>query len=344
MEQNGIIQSVCPARAGFIGNPSDGFYGKTIAVIIRNWSARVQLWESPELKIEANPNHDPQIFGSLQELQTTALLEGYYGGMRLLYATCKRFYDRCLELGILIPHRNFTIRYETNIPRGLGLAGSSAIICATLRALMRFYGVGEDQLDKKLLPNLVLSVETAELGLTAGLQDRVIQVYGGAVYMDFARERMEREGHGLYVPLDPAIFPPIFIATLQRPTDSSRIHSPVRVRWERGDPEVVQAMERFAGLAETCRAALAAGDHEQVGELMNANFDLRRKLYGDEVIGTENLKMVELAREHGAPAKFSGSGGAIIGLYRDQAHFDELSAAFAAHRFRIFPAQLDLTA
>ncbi len=44
-------------------------------------------------------------------------------------------------------------------------------------------------------PMLVLRAEE-ELGITAGLQDRVIQVYGGVVYMDFAKEFMQQHGHG----------------------------------------------------------------------------------------------------------------------------------------------------
>jgi hypothetical protein len=39
-----------------------------------------------------------------------------------------------------------------------------------------------DALPKAELPGLILSAET-ELGITAGLQDRVIQVYEGMVYM-----------------------------------------------------------------------------------------------------------------------------------------------------------------
>ncbi len=336
----GIIESVCHARIGFIGNPSDGFYGKTIAVIVHNWAARVLLWETPELRIEANRQHDPHEFSSLRDLQQTAQREGYYGGIRLLYATCKRFYDRCLERGILLPARNFTLRYDTDIPRGVGLAGSSAIITATLRALMEFYGIDEDTFVKPLMPNLVLSVERDELGLTAGLQDRVIQVYGGAVYMDFDRERMDQDGHGLYVPLALDLFPNLFIASLKDPSDSSRIHSPIRTRWERGEPEVVAAMEQFAAYAEECREALEARDQQRVFELVNANFDLRRGLYGDEVVGLANIRMIELARTHGAAAKFPGSGGAIIGIYHDDHHFDDLSAAFAAHGFRIVKARI----
>lgn len=341
MTHDQLIQHTCSARAGLIGNPSDGFFGKTIALLVHNWAATVTLWPSPELVIEPNPKHDPHVFSSLQELHATARQEGYYGGLRLLYATCKRFYDECLELGILLPERQFTIRYETTIPRGVGLAGSSAIITATLRALMDFHGVPEEAIGRPLLPNLVLSVESGELGLTAGLQDRVIQVYGGCVYMDFGRERMEAKGHGLYVPLDEDLLPPLFIAHVRDPSDSSGIHSPVRTRYERGDPEVHDAMTAFAGLAEACRGALEQRDYDEVGRLMNANFDLRRQLYGDAAIGRANLQMIELARSFGCPAKFSGSGGAIIGIYEDQRQFDELSAAFAAHEFSIHRVRLD---
>ena len=51
-----------------------------------------------------------------------------------------------------------------------------------------------------------------ELEIPAGLQDRVIQTYEGAVYMDFDRETVERTGHGLYEPLDPALLPPLYVA------------------------------------------------------------------------------------------------------------------------------------
>ena len=48
----------------------------------------------------------------------------------------------------------------------------------------------------------MLSVEQDELGINAGLQDRVIQTYEGAVYMDFSKELMEKQGYGDYVRLD----------------------------------------------------------------------------------------------------------------------------------------------
>ena len=39
------------ARAGLIGNPSDGYFGKTISIILRNYGAAVACYESPRLTI-----------------------------------------------------------------------------------------------------------------------------------------------------------------------------------------------------------------------------------------------------------------------------------------------------
>lgn len=43
--------------------------------------------------------------------------EGYYGGVRLLMAICKVFLDYCKENEIQLEARNFTLSYDTNIPR-----------------------------------------------------------------------------------------------------------------------------------------------------------------------------------------------------------------------------------
>jgi glucuronokinase len=47
-------------------------------------------------------------------------------------------------------------------------------------------------------------------------------------------------------------------------------------------------------------------------ELMNRNFDIRRRLYGDSAVGEINLAMVNTARRCGAGAKLAGSGGAVL--------------------------------
>ena len=47
-----IIQTKSYPRAAIIGNPSDGYNGKTIAFVFSNFSANVTLFESPELEIQ----------------------------------------------------------------------------------------------------------------------------------------------------------------------------------------------------------------------------------------------------------------------------------------------------
>ena len=47
---NGVIETYGFARAGFLGNPSDGYFGKTISFTMSNFRARVLLYPSARLK------------------------------------------------------------------------------------------------------------------------------------------------------------------------------------------------------------------------------------------------------------------------------------------------------
>ena len=318
-----IIRKKAYARAGLIGNPSDGFYGKTIAIICKNFRAEVTLYESPEVEILPS-QQDHCKFGTLDELVTDVQQNGYYGGLRLCKASIKKFHDYCEEHQIELESKNFTIQYETNIPRQVGMGGSSAIITATTRALMEFYRV---DIPKPMLPSVVLSVEVDELGIKAGLQDRVIQVYEGMVHMDFTKDIMDIEGHGHYLPLDPSLLPPVYVAyRTDLSEESSVFHNYIRERYEAGEPEVVQAMVDIAELAAQAKECLLANRKEELDALMNRNFDRRASIYK---ISDMNHELVRRGREVGASAKFAGSGGAVIGVYRDQDMYEELERVYA---------------
>jgi glucuronokinase len=321
-----IITGHSFARAGLIGNPSDGYYGKTISFVIRNFKATVRLWESPHFEIL--PTHgDLSSFASVREFLRDVKLHGYYGGMRLLKAAIKRFHDYCRLQNIDLPDRSFTVSFETNIPRLVGLSGSSGIIVAMMRAMMQFYGV---DVPKPILPSLVLSVEKEELNINAGLQDRVIQVYEGLVYMDFERSHLEKHGHGIYEPLDPPRLPPLYIAYDPARAEVSDVsHRNLRDLYNRGDPTVHAAMQTYRQITDRAREAMMAGDWDVLGQLMDQNFDLRRTIMN---IAPENLRMVEVARSVGASAKFAGSGGAIVGLYKDGRQYQALVDALASIR------------
>jgi len=326
-----IIRKRTYARAGLIGNPSDGYGGKTIALSVKNFSAEVVLYESPQLEIRPSI-HDRLVYRGVEDLITDVRHAGYYGGIRLIKAAIGKFVDHARDKGCTLHGRNFTVTYDTDIPKQVGLAGSSAIITSVFKALMDFYRV---DIDQPILPNIVLSVETEELKLAAGLQDRVIQTYGGLVYMDFAPSIMERQGYGLYESMDTSLLPDLILVYVEKPSESDKFHSDVRFRFQNRDKEVLDAMKRFARLTDQAKASLEKGDIERLGKLMNENFDLRRRIYGDRVIGSDNLRMIELVRAEGAPAKFTGSGGAIIGVVENRAQFQSISRRARAEGFKV---------
>ncbi len=325
------------ARAGLLGNPSDGYYGKTLSCLVGNFKARVTLEERAYLSLQPHPQFDPLEFQNITELGKTYGQQGYYGGLRLLQAACKKFYDACTQRGITLDGPNFALTYDTDIPRQVGLSGSSALVIATLRALLCWYGV-MDRFTQAQLPTIALETEQEELGITAGMQDRVIQTYGGLMYMDFDRAVMAARGYGRYERLETILLPPLYLAYVLHPSDSGKIHSDVRRRWHDGDPEVVQAMQTFAGFADTGRAALERGDVGAFSTLFDEAFALRRTIFGDPVLGPDNLRMVELARAHGLPATTCGSGGAIVGVMGDEpqnAAFADALAAEGYHFLRL---------
>jgi glucuronokinase len=313
-----MIETFGFARAGMLGNPSDGYFGKTLSFAMSNWRARVLIYPSGRLEIKPS-KADLPVFESLDDLYRITRWRGYYGGIRIIQALIVRFLDYCREQNIELPNRNFTLEYESTIPQRLGLGGSSAMITASLRAVCEYSGV---EIPLPIQANLALETETRELNVPAGLQDRVVQAYHGLVYMDFSRELMENRGYGEYERLDPALLPNIYVAARTELSEGTEVfHSNLRERWRRGDPDVVDAMRTWAGYAEEGKDCLLRHDYVRFGELINANFDLRARIYQ---IDRGNLDMVHAARHAGATSTFAGSGGAIVGTYADDQVFEKL--------------------
>jgi len=314
-----MIETFAYARAGFLGNPSDGYFGKTVSFTFSNFRARVILYPSGRLEIKPS-KADLPVFESLDDLYRITRWRGYYGGIRIIQALIVRLIDYCNQAGIELPDRNFTLEYESNIPQRLGLGGSSAIITASLRALCQYYNL---DIPLPIQANVVLETETRELNVPAGLQDRVIQAYQGLVYMDFSRDLMESRGYGEYERLDPALLPSVYVACRTSLSEGTEVfHGNLRERWRQGDPVVLEAIRTWARYAEEGKACLLDHRYERLDELVNANFDLRARIYQ---IDKGNLEMVHAARRAGATSNFAGSGGAIVGTYRGDEMFARLT-------------------
>ncbi len=314
-----VIHKTAYARAGLIGNPSDGYGGKTIAFTMQEYRAEVSLHEWPTVEIIAGRD-DLDQYASVQSLHSRVSQHGYYGGTRLIKATIKQFVDYCIASKLQLHERNFAIRYTSNIPQQVGMAGSSAIIIATLRALMDFYGIS---IDKRIQPSMALDTERCELGIEGGLQDRVAQIYEGLVAMDFSNINYRQNYQfGSYETIDPALLPGLYVAYKPSSSEPTEVfHNDLRARYDAGDSIIVAAMSRFAELTVIAKTAILNQDYQALHNAIDANFDLRDSIC---TLNPSHTEMVAVARSCGASAKYAGSGGAIVGTFQDDEQYARL--------------------
>lgn len=82
-----------------------------------------------------------------------------------------------------------------------------------------------------------------------------------------------------------------------------------------------------------------ATNYTALPALLNRNFDLRCEVCS-EAISEKNLQMVQAARSTGASAKFTGSGGAIIGTYEDEAMYRRLEEVLHRNRINVIKPEI----
>ena len=280
-----IVES-CSARAALAGNPSDGYGGAVVSVPVSARSATVTVTAG-----DARPE------AAIDLVEATVRRHARHTGRRP---------PAC------------AIDVTTTIPRSVGLAGSSAIVIALLRALQRHAGLAPFAPDE--LASLALSVEVDELGFAAGLQDRVVQAYDRAMFMRFGPAQTgEIAGlvTGTYETLRRPIPGWLTVAVRQSENEPSQaVHRSLRERHEEGDPVIAAAMAELGTAAADAAAAIDAGDMLGLGEAMDRTFDIRNSVMD---LRAGQVEMVEVARRAGAFANFAGSGGAVSVLAVDEA-------------------------
>ncbi len=281
-----------PARAALAGNPSDGYGGAVLAVAVEAFAAQALM------------------------TMGAAFRDSPHRADGLVDTTVRRF---CREF---LPGQDpavIGVQWSTTIPRCVGLGGSSAIVLAVLRALCELHGVS---LTADTLAELALSIEADDLGIDAGMQDRIAQAYGGVTFMEFAEDtpRYER--------LSAPPLPPLVLAWRQAAAGpSGAVHGDLRSRYRRGDPVVVESIDELASLARLARAAALSGDGAELARCADRSFDARARMLE---LDARHVEMIELARRHGAGANYTGSGGAVICVCEGERHRDAVALALTA--------------
>ena len=196
----------------------------------------------------------------------------------------------------------------SEIPRSVGLGGSSALVIAALRAS------GRAPDDPLALAQLALAVERDDLGIPAGLQDRAVQAFDAPVLVDLASDALVR----------PLVAGATFdFVVAWRPDASEDSGGYHRGRAGSG------GMAELAQLARAAAHAFEAGDADAVESLMDASARLRDQVA--PLPPAHNELAAEL-RAAGLKPNSTGSGGAVIALVRDKSNLDAVRAPFVTQR------------
>ena len=193
------------------------------------------------------------------------------------------------------------------------------------RAAMIFHQFAEACAETLLERSLSARPEVAELKTVLDRSvDGKFRLEAFCRDIGFSETHMKENGIGRYEPIEIPSELNLYVAYRTDLAEGSEVlHSRLREDYETGVPEVVAAMQEWANLTCEVRSAIERRDLAGIPKLLNRNFDLRCEVCPNAV-SEKNRRMVELARSAGASAKFTGSGGAIIGTYENERMYGEL--------------------
>jgi galactokinase/mevalonate kinase-like predicted kinase len=314
---DGRLVVSAPGRCGIVGNPTD-MYGGSVISCSTHERAYVSIEPYEGLLLEADQG--PVEIRARSDL----LLKGDHVDILRSVIAHQRFYRLRAK-----------IRCWSEIPFAAGLSGSTAMVAAALKAVLAFQSI---HYAPHHFAELARSIELNYMGVVCGYQDQYMATFGGLNYMDFRDKEFYREVmsepfatvESLAAHVDEL---PFVLANTGVAHNSGAVHKPIRERWLEGDREVVDAYVQVGKLAREGKKALLARDWKLLGELMNENHDITRRLGGS---GPENERLIKAALDAGAyGAKLAGAGhgGTIIALHPEPRSLEPAMTAAGTRRF-----------
>lgn len=201
------------------------------------------------------------------------------------------------------PATGFHLIANSQAPAGAGLGGSSALAIACIGALNRLVG---DRYDQRKFIAIAANVETTVIQVPAGFQDYYPAHYGATSCVHFGAEGIQRE----HLKVDEKqLEDRIAICYTGEPRHSGTNNWEVFKRHIDGDPELFAIFEGIRDSAKAMRAALLAGDWNEVGRIMRDAYPNRKRL-APGITTPQMDRLVEKALANGAEAaKVCGAGG-----------------------------------
>ncbi|HUQ40846.1 MAG TPA: hypothetical protein VM030_11915 [Acidimicrobiales bacterium] len=274
------IVAVVPARAALAGNPSDLYGGAVLAVPVRTFTARVEVVDADRTSIDGDADGELLVSAAMARSSSSGPL---------------------------------ALRWTTDIPRSVGLAGSSAIVVAVLRALADRAGEPVSELE---LAERAQAVEVEDVGVAAGLQDRAVQAADAPVLVDVGG------GRPTITRLTPARPVRVVVAWLDAAAgDSGEYHR--RLRRAAGSA-TADGMVALATLARRAAEAFTAGDVDGLAELVGEAGRLRSRV---APLSPAHDRLAAAMAAAGLEPNAAGSGGAVVAVVTDGTRLPEVTVA-----------------
>lgn len=324
-----MIEVIVPSRVAYAGNPSDLINqaenelgeeipvdGAVLSAPVWKLNASVVLMSSSVCEVVAPRSQFPTLADYIEAIKT----RGVGDWEHIVDMAMLTFGEIMEKLGCEVRPLPVSIHLSTNIPRQRGMSGSSGMITSIIISLLKAHQV-EDKLSAKELAMYVLGVEN-KLGVTAGLQDRILQATCvldsevDAVFMDFGVEA-RKNGSCEYLPIKLSNGREIFSSALvlsSQPSHSGKVHRPIVEKLKNGDKKTLIAFSRLGEIGYDGYRAFQFGNWEKLGEAMTATAEMRIEIYGEEVLGPLNMALVSACNVAKVPFNFTGSGGAVIAM------------------------------
>ncbi|MBI2834062.1 MAG: GHMP kinase [Acidobacteria bacterium] len=221
-------------------------------------------------------------------------------------------------------------------PMGAGIGGSSALNIAVCSALARWMGVTYS--DDQLL-NLAMNVEAQTIEVPTGVQDYRPAFYGGVSAIELGVGGVRR----VELAVDPVEIERRIVLAYTGASRNSGINNwEVTKRHIDGDRQVFENFERIRDIARAIRQAVTAGDWNEVGWQIAAEWENRKRL-APGVTTSEIEALIERARNAGAlGAKVCGAGGGgCLFCFCDPARLPAVRRALAQGGARVLDFRIE---
>jgi D-glycero-alpha-D-manno-heptose-7-phosphate kinase len=195
------------------------------------------------------------------------------------------------------------IEFASDVPRGAGLAGSSALLVAFCGALMRS---GKQGIRRDRFLALVRDIETCLIKVPAGMQDYYPALWGGVQALWWRPGEVSRESLPV---LTGELEKRLLLVYTGTSRNSGTNNWEVFKRHLDGDRRVHRLFDKIVEAGQEMVAALRRGDSRGVGRAMAAEAEARKRLFPG--IMTREIRSLERAvRRLGAiGTKVCGAGG-----------------------------------